>query len=800
MEVSGLSGALALAVGSVHSLALMANGTVMAWGYNYTGQLGDGNRRRSYVPSKVCAVGVTECASGPYLQEVTAVAAGGEHSLALLRNGTVVAWGNNYVGELGSGNRNECAPGGYICNKVPVPVCTVVEASCKAEHYLKGVVAIAAGENHSLALLSNGTMVSWGYNEEGQLGDGTFTGPEKCGAETYSHACSMIPVAVSGLTEVTAIASGANNGLALLKNGTVKGWGYNQYGALGDGTVEDRDTPVAVCASGEKAPCAHALSGVTAIAGGSSAGYALLEGGTVKAWGDNDEGELGDGSFSGESCGGYCSTTPVVVKGLSEVTAIAAGFSDALVLLNSGGPMTWGGGNYGSLGNGRLNESGTIGGGHGNEVDVPTPICAAYTSGPCPSGPYLEGNITAMAVGDPHDVISFSAPGEPKNTALPVVSPATPDQAVAESTTNGTWTNSPTSYAYQWERCNATGSECKAISGATSSTYTPDKEDVEHTLVVKVTAKNSEGERFAYSTATNKVKPIGEINEYALPSKSFPTAITEGPEKEDLWFTDFGSNKLGKISTAGTITEYSLPKNSEPYVITAGPDGNLWFTDYGTSKVGKITPSGAITESALPENSNPVGIVAGPGKEDDLWFAEAGSSRIGKITPSGTITEYSLPTKGNEPIGITAGPDGNLWYTASEAKIGKITTSGTITEYSLPKGSTPRRITAGPDGNLWFTDYSTKTIGKITTSGTITEYAVPTGSEPEGITTGPDGNVWFTVRTQGGVGEIGKITTSGTITEYPLPKESQPFEITTGPDDNLWFTAYGTSQIGKITP
>jgi len=393
------------------------------------------------------------------------------------------------------------------------------------------------------------------------------------------------------------------------------------------------------------------------------------------------------------------------------------------------------------------------------------------------------------------DRVFNTMPNVPKNTVLPVALPTTPDQAVPESTTTGTWTNEPTSYAYQWERCNATGGECKEISGATSSKYTPVEADVEHALIVKVTAKNSGGEGSALSNATNQVKPIGQITEYSLPSFSNPTGITAGPDG-NLWFTeDAVSERIGKITMSGAITEYSLPSGSDLIHITEGPDGNLWFTAEGTSKIGKITTSGTITEYSLPSESWPFGITAGP--DSNLWFADRHSNKIGKITTSGTITEYALP-KESEPFGITVGSDGNLWFADHQtSEIGKITTSGTITEYALPKESEPFFITAGPDGNLWFADYHTSEIGKITTSGIITEYALPKESRPDDITAGLDGNLWFTDNYSS---KIGRITTSGIITEYVLPKESGPYGITTGPDDNLWFTNFSTSKIGKITP
>ncbi|MHB8147742.1 MAG: virginiamycin B lyase family protein [Vulcanimicrobiaceae bacterium] len=211
--------------------------------------------------------------------------------------------------------------------------------------------------------------------------------------------------------------------------------------------------------------------------------------------------------------------------------------------------------------------------------------------------------------------------------------------------------------------------------------------------------------------------------------------------------------------------------------------------------------SGTIIEYTLPtSNGSPLGIAAGP--DGNLWFTEVNASKIGKITTSGTFTEYATPTSGAYPWGIAAGPDGNLWFTEENAgKIGKITTSGAITEYALPMGAGPEGIVAGPDGNLWFADGGSDKIGKITTGGTITEYAIPTNNAiPRGITAGPGGNLWFT-EVQGN--KIGKITTSGTITEYTVPTNAAaPWGIVTGPDNNLWFTesAFASNKIGNITP
>ena len=198
------------------------------------------------------------------------------------------------------------------------------------------------------------------------------------------------------------------------------------------------------------------------------------------------------------------------------------------------------------------------------------------------------------------------------------------------------------------------------------------------------------------------------------------------------------------------------------------------------------------TASALP-----YGITAGP--DGNVWFAESNSNKVGRITPGGTITEFPTPTLGSAPNQIATGSDGNLWATLEVPNaIARITTAGVVTQFPVLTGNSHvNGIAAGADGNLWFAEENANKIGRITTLGAVTEFATPTaGSDPISIALGPDGNIWFT---ETNVNKIGRITIAGAITEFTSPSFGQPFGITGGPDGNVWYTK-NTAVIGRITP
>ncbi len=205
-----------------------------------------------------------------------------------------------------------------------------------------------------------------------------------------------------------------------------------------------------------------------------------------------------------------------------------------------------------------------------------------------------------------------------------------------------------------------------------------------------------------------------------------------------------------------------------------------------------------FTEFAVPvANSIPTQITAGP--DGNLWFTDSNTNAIGRITPAGVITEFPTPAGNGEPFGITAGPDGNLWFTDENAnQVGRITPAGTFTEYTIPTThSIPGAITPGPDGNLWFGEQNAMKIGRITPTGTITEFTNGISSFVNGgVTAGPDGNVWF-VETSGKVARIAATGANvGSVTEFPAGVN--PYQITAGPDGNLWSTET-SGKIGRLT-
>ena len=230
-------------------------------------------------------------------ETVASVAAGYLHTCALTTGGRVLCWGGNEDGELGDGTTVDWLTPGQVSGLA------------------SGVAALTVGTRHSCVLTTGGGVLCWGDNEVGQLGDGTTTN-------------RLTPTPVSGLgSGVAAISAGEWHTCALTTAGGVVCWGLNINGELGDGTTTNRLTPT---------PVIGLDSGIAALSGGSLHTCALTTGGGVLCWGDNFDGQLGDGTTTTRS-------TPGLVNGLgSGVAAVWAGGYHTCVVTTGGGALCWG--------------------------------------------------------------------------------------------------------------------------------------------------------------------------------------------------------------------------------------------------------------------------------------------------------------------------------------------------------------------------------------------------------------------------------------------------------------------------
>ncbi|MCZ6688291.1 MAG: chromosome condensation regulator RCC1 [Planctomycetota bacterium] len=320
-----LTGATAVAAGRVHTVALLGDGTLRAWGDNFYGQLGGDTFMDSSTPVQV----VDPSDSTGLLTGVTAVAGGWSHTVAVLGDGTLRAWGDNFYGQLGDGTITN--------SSTPVQV---VDPS-DTMGLLTGVTAIAPGFRHTVALLGDDTLRAWGNNFYGQLGDGMFT-------DSSTPVQVVDPSDPTGfLSGVIWVATGGVHTVAVLGDGTVRAWGAG--GLLGDRTTVDSSSPVRVVDPGD--PTGF-LTGVIAVAAGAAHTVALLGDGTVRAWGSNGDGQLGDGTTVESSIPVQVVDPSDPTGLLTGVTAVATLGYHTVALLADSTLRAWGYNSGGLLGGG----------------------------------------------------------------------------------------------------------------------------------------------------------------------------------------------------------------------------------------------------------------------------------------------------------------------------------------------------------------------------------------------------------------------------------------------------------------
>jgi alpha-tubulin suppressor-like RCC1 family protein len=290
--------------GARSCIALCSDSTVWCWGFNWFGKLGDGTTIDRPAPVQV---------HGPndvgYLNSVTAIMGGEAHNVALRADSTVWCWGGNVVatlhmGLLGNGDSSLAE------SHVPVQV-----AGPGGIGFLHSVEALGGRGYHSLALKSDGAVWAWGYNAFGQLGN-----------NDPSHASRCYPVQVQGLDrQAVAVTGGYDFSIALMSDSTLRSWGRNNTGQLGNNGSTASDVPVTV----------YRLDSVVQVSCGWTHALALKADGTVWTWGSNTCGQLGDGTHT-------FSNVPLQVAGLSSIIDVSGGDGSSLALQSDGTIWKWG--------------------------------------------------------------------------------------------------------------------------------------------------------------------------------------------------------------------------------------------------------------------------------------------------------------------------------------------------------------------------------------------------------------------------------------------------------------------------
>jgi len=297
-------------------VAARADGSVVAWGGGAPGGA-------LAVPTLIVLPGLAQ-----------RVAVGETSAYVLLEDGSVVAWGDNDEGQLGNGPSGSNTPLGTYPKPSPAPV-RVTD--------LAGIIAIAAGRKHAIALRNDGTVWAWGIRDDGAIGDG-----DAKPAGSLRVVSAAAPVKVPGLAGITQVAAGPTHNLALTRDGKVMSWGSNSTGELGVGTRATGWTPAAVTG----------LTNIVAIAAGSGQGTygvsaAVRQDGTLWVWGSGGSAMMGNGvrNPTPDEPGGR-NLLPLQVRGIAGARAAAIGAGHIGVLLNDGSVRAWGMNGYGEVGAG----------------------------------------------------------------------------------------------------------------------------------------------------------------------------------------------------------------------------------------------------------------------------------------------------------------------------------------------------------------------------------------------------------------------------------------------------------------
>jgi len=652
-----------LATGTRHTCALTPVGTVRCWGANGSGQLGDGTTATGTHPVEVAGLG----------EPVDGLAAGGLHTCALTRSRQVKCWGAGGNGQLGdgtgadrtsptpvlalddavsldSGNWHACAvtaAGGVRCwgdngnGQLGDGTTTQRLAPVDVVGLSTRAVAVATGHHHACALLNDGTVRCWGDNGSGQLGDGTQTQRQ-----------TALPV--MGLSDAVAIAAGHGHTCAVTTAGAVRCWGANANGQLGDGTTAMRLTPVEV---------GGLSSGAVAVAAGDGDSHtcAVMEEGTVNCWGANANGQLGDGTTVARAL-------PVSVSGLTAGVRVAAGEKHSCVLVKSGAVACWGNNDAGQLGD-ATQASGT------------TPVPAVATV------PDLTwATPTPIAFGTPLSAVQLNATASVPGT-FAYDPPAGTVLDVGSRTLGVTFTPEDTANYLP-----ATASVTLVVARAVPAVTWDEPAPIVYGARLSATQLN----------ATVSPPVVGAVTVGTATTETTGPVAVAADAAGAVYVAEYRGTggRLLKITPAGGV-QTILPSGGF-YGVAVAPDGTVYASQIHGHRILKVTPAGGVSVLAGGTRGSADGIGAAAqfyypcGLALDeaglLYVADRDNHRIRRIDPStGEVTTIAGSSLGyadgtanaaqfNTPWGVALDGAGTIYVADSgNYRIRTISPAGEVT-------------------------------------------------------------------------------------------------------------------------
>jgi alpha-tubulin suppressor-like RCC1 family protein len=646
-----------IATGGLHTLAIGSDGNLYSWGANEFGQLGLGTSNTNdsdtpeMIPPDEFPSGTT---FGQGATTVDQVAAGSSFSLALTSTGQLYSWGSNFSGQLGNGTTSSTGN--------PTPALVSSPVGSPGLTYTQ----IAAGANFALALGSDGNIYAWGDDTFDELGNGTTT-PSDVPVE-------VPPSDFPNGTIFTQLAAGSSHSLALTSTGSIYAWGDNDSGQLGDGTYTTTSTPMLVQTQPTIGPVTY-----SGVAAGSnfSVGLTTSPGG-VLAWGDNDFGQLGDGSnlFTcnvgdiGEPTVN-CSNLPeqVTVPANTQFIAVAAGYDQGYALTAGGAAWSWGYSQYGQVGDPTL-PSGTAPLPQFNAaypIDLPTNVSTAaiYSGSQASFGLVVTGTdqtITPFPTGFNkfYGLPEFPLDMTGSPSGLPVtLSTSSP----AVCSTNGTLID-----ILGAGSCAVTASQAGGLSTPGSTMYNP---------APAISTTYTFGQAALTVTADDSTSPQGQIPQFTYTVSGFingDTLATAGISgAPDCTTTATPASPAGNYPITCTVGTLSAPNYQFPtfkpgtLTLTGVPSGyDLVGSDGGIFTFGGAQFHGST--GSLHLNKPIVGMASTPGW-GGYWLvaADGGIFSFGNAQFYGSTGAIHL----NQPIvGMAATPDGGgYWLVAADGGI-----------------------------------------------------------------------------------------------------------------------------------